>query len=211
MTQASSAGWTYVYDGNGQKVARQFPGSTTLYWTDLGGRTLAETDQSGALLNRCLYLNGALVARLDNAGSAFYYLRDHLGTTRKITTAAGAVCYDADAFPFGTDQVPVSRLERQGRASAVLEAGKSTDAKSLRLYAEQSDGRRRRRWKLPRRAGDLWVEAYRRASDELSLYNESRDVKEVGNGSQASKEDLHKDLTHTIVNGDEKGHQGFPT
>jgi hypothetical protein len=38
-----------------------------------------------------------------------------------------------------------------------------------------------------------------------TVYNESRDVKEVGNGSQASKQDLHKDLTHTIVNGDEKG------
>jgi RHS repeat-associated protein len=41
---------------------------------------------------------------VDTAGTVFYYLQDSLGTSRVITTATGAVCYDADFYPFGGER-----------------------------------------------------------------------------------------------------------
>lgn len=35
----------------------------------------------------------------------YYYLDDMLGSARVITTSAGAVCYDADFYPFGGERV----------------------------------------------------------------------------------------------------------
>jgi RHS repeat-associated protein len=37
--------------------------------------------------------------------NVYYYLDDMLGSARVITTSAGAVCYDADFYPFGGERV----------------------------------------------------------------------------------------------------------
>ncbi len=48
---------------------------------------------------------GKRIARLDASGNAFYYLEDHLGTSRVIARSDGTVCYDADYFPFGGERL----------------------------------------------------------------------------------------------------------
>lgn len=81
---------------------------TTIYWRDQKGQVLSETDQSGSVNNNYIYMNGQAVAWIDIGHGAptkyQYYLHDHLGTTRVITTSTGAVCYDADFFPWGGEQ-----------------------------------------------------------------------------------------------------------
>jgi len=43
---------------------------------------------------------------LPAGGNPIYYLEDPLGTSRVITTNTGAVCYDADFYPFGGERAP---------------------------------------------------------------------------------------------------------
>ena len=55
------------------------------------------------------YFGGARIARRDASGNVFYYLADHLGSSRVMaeipsgqTTAT--LCYDADFYPFGGER-----------------------------------------------------------------------------------------------------------
>jgi RHS repeat-associated protein len=104
MLTESNTGESWPYDGDGVRVKKSSALGTTVFW--YGGRDLplAETDQNGVVLSRYVYLNGIAVARIDGAGNVYYYLHDHLGTTRVMTTSAGAVCYDGDYFPHGAEQ-----------------------------------------------------------------------------------------------------------
>ena len=69
---------------------------------------MSETDQTGSVNNNYIYLNRQAVAWIDighGVPTAYrYYLHDHLGTTRVMTTSTGSVCYDADFFPWGGEQ-----------------------------------------------------------------------------------------------------------
>jgi RHS repeat-associated protein len=98
----SAGGVTYTYDGDGQRVEKS---SGTLYWQGVGGSVLAETDTSGNTLNEYIFFAGARVARRDGSGNIFYYFQDRLGTNRTIVYGSGsnpgALCYDADFYPFG--------------------------------------------------------------------------------------------------------------
>jgi RHS repeat-associated protein len=72
------------------------------------GQVLAETDGSGNPQQDYIYLNGAMIARSDvthgHPRLDYYYIHDHLGSTRMITNPVGTVCYDADYFPYGSEQ-----------------------------------------------------------------------------------------------------------
>ena len=98
----SAAGVTYTYDGAGQRVDKS---SGTLYWLGIGASVLAETDTSGNTLNEYIFFAGARIARRDGSGNIYYYLQDRLGTNRTIAygsgSSPGALCYDADFYPFG--------------------------------------------------------------------------------------------------------------
>lgn len=75
---------------------------------DLADKVLAETDGSGNPQQDYIYLNGVMIARSDvthgHPRLDYYYMHDHLGTTRMITNPVGTVCYDADYFPYGMEQ-----------------------------------------------------------------------------------------------------------
>ena len=112
LVQSLPNGFTWVYDGDGRQVEASNGSVTTLFWRDQGGNTLAETDASGNPQQDYIYFNGAMIARSDvehgKPRTDFYYLHDHLGTTRMVVSSLGVPCYDADYFPHGWEQAVVT-------------------------------------------------------------------------------------------------------
>jgi len=95
-----------VYDGDGNRVEKT---GSKIYWY-AGGEILDETDTTGSTTNSSFneyYFFGAnRIARRDSSSNVFYYLADHLDSSRVIaevpsgqTTAT--LCYDADFEPYG--------------------------------------------------------------------------------------------------------------
>jgi hypothetical protein len=76
----------------------------TLYWYDLKGRVIEETDLNGNLVNDYIYALGMRLARRDAAGNVYTYLNDPLGSPRVILDPSQSVCYEGDFLPFGEEQ-----------------------------------------------------------------------------------------------------------
>ncbi len=66
---------------------------------------LEETSLTGALTNDYVFFGNGRVAQRTSSAAIYYYFGDHLGTSRVMTTSAGAVCYSADFYPFGGERV----------------------------------------------------------------------------------------------------------
>jgi len=77
---------TYVYDGDGRRVMQTAGGSATTYVYDGMGQLAAEYSTAATGDTGTTYLTG-----------------DHLGSTRVVTDATGAVLHRTDYFPFGED------------------------------------------------------------------------------------------------------------
>ena len=104
LVSVSSAGgnYTYTYDGDGDRVEKS---NGEIYWYTSGGEVLDETDLSGNLTSEYIFFGGARIARRDASGNVFYYLADHLGSSREIVQAGQTTaCYDADFYPFGGER-----------------------------------------------------------------------------------------------------------
>jgi RHS repeat-associated protein len=101
----TAGGVTYSYDGSGRRAAKV---GGKLYWYGSGGEVLAETDASGNVQNEYVYFGGHRVAMLPTGGAPIYYAEDMLGSSRVIVTNSGAVCYDADFYPFGGERAVVN-------------------------------------------------------------------------------------------------------
>ena len=105
---SSTAGMSYMYDGNGERVLKSNTSSGAAvkrYWS-MGGNTLAEDDGAGTLTAEYIYFGGKRVARIDVPSNiVHYYLSDHLGSTSIVTSAAGIVEEESDYSPFGTEYV----------------------------------------------------------------------------------------------------------
>jgi YD repeat-containing protein len=73
---------SYVYDGFGQRLVKTISSSIgNLYQYGQNGLLLEETDASGAGQADYIYLDGWLIATLNNSTGAFYFLHDDmLGT-----------------------------------------------------------------------------------------------------------------------------------
>ena len=123
----STAGVTYTYDGDGRRVEKS---NGKLYWYGIGSDPLDETDLQGntnnASFNEYVFFNGKRIARRDYQNNVYYYLADHLGTTR-IQFRAGQTtpCYDADFYPFGGERIVTNTCD-----SAYKFTGKERDAES---------------------------------------------------------------------------------
>lgn len=94
----AAAGVTYTYDADGKRIKKS---TGTQYVYGLGGEVLEETNGTGALSNEYIFFDGQRIARRDFSGNVYYYFSDHLGSTRKVVTAAGTVCSDIDYHPWG--------------------------------------------------------------------------------------------------------------
>lgn len=105
---SSTAGMSYTYDGNGERVLKSNSGTGAAvkrYWS-MGGNTLAEGDGTGNLTAEYIYFGGKRIARIDlPANTVHYYLSDHLGSTSIVASAVGAVEEESDYYPFGTEVI----------------------------------------------------------------------------------------------------------
>ena len=73
-----------------------------MYWPDLSGKVLAETDFAGTINEEYVYFNGARIARIDRpGGNVHYYFSNHLGSHTVVTSATGSCEQDIDYFPYG--------------------------------------------------------------------------------------------------------------
>jgi RHS repeat-associated protein len=102
----STAGVTYTYDGDGDRVEKS---SGEIYWYTSDGEVLDETDLSGNPTSEYVFFAGARIARRDASGNVFYYLADHLDSSRVIAEipsgqSTATLCYDADFYPFGGER-----------------------------------------------------------------------------------------------------------
>jgi uncharacterized protein RhaS with RHS repeats len=103
------ATYTYVYDGDGQRVQKcdAVPCTSasiggTLYWRGAGGEVLDESDRSGNMNEEYVYFTGERVARRDlPSNMVHYYFSDNLGSASVITDASGNVELQEDFYPFG--------------------------------------------------------------------------------------------------------------
>jgi RHS repeat-associated protein len=99
-----AGGYTYVYDGDGNRVEKTIEGSTpsgTLYWYMSPG-IVAESDLSGNLQSEYIFFDGERVARKDLPGNAVsYYFSDYLKTTDIVTDAQGSIKNESDFYPWG--------------------------------------------------------------------------------------------------------------
>ncbi len=81
----------------------------TLYWRNIAGSSMAESDLTGSTTNGAyleyVFFAGRRLARRDSSGNVLFYFTDHLGNSHTITNATGTVCYDADFTPYGTEMV----------------------------------------------------------------------------------------------------------
>jgi len=111
----ATAGYSYLYDGDGQRVEKCTEGPTpgacatsatgTLYWRGSASDALSETDLAGNVQNTYVFFNGQRVARQDSAGAIHYYFSDHLGSHGVVENATGSVCeQDIDYYPYGGQQ-----------------------------------------------------------------------------------------------------------
>jgi RHS repeat-associated protein len=108
---SAAAGYSYVYDGDGQRVKKcSNAGCTTgtLYWRGATGDPLAEFTVAGAATNTYIFFNGRRIARHDNAsGNDDLYFSDHLGSADVIANTLGSVSEESEYFPYGGEIVVV--------------------------------------------------------------------------------------------------------
>ncbi len=89
MTSASG-GYSYIYDGDGNRVEKCSAGTTagtcaasptgTLYWMGTGSSAISETNLSGAMQQEYIFFNGQRIARRDASNNVHYYHEDHSPT-----------------------------------------------------------------------------------------------------------------------------------
>jgi RHS repeat-associated protein len=96
-------GINYTYDGNGNRVQKS---NGKIYWYGAGTEVLDESDSSGNIMDEYLFFNGVRIAHKSvGSGSIYYYAQDFLRTSRVLMTSAGALCYDADFYPYGGEYI----------------------------------------------------------------------------------------------------------
>src|SRR5579885_2537573 len=85
---------TWAYDASGNATSDGFV--TNYQWN-------AESQLKSAAGTSYLFA-GERIAVLPAGGNPLYYVEDMLGTSRVLTNNAGAVCYDADFYPYGGER-----------------------------------------------------------------------------------------------------------
>ncbi|MBZ5558675.1 MAG: PASTA domain-containing protein [Acidobacteriia bacterium] len=101
MTAPGGAVTEYSYDVDGNRVEKRDAGATVRYLVDTNrslAQVLAEYTPAGTLLTSYVYANDLI--SMTRGGQTLFYHADGGGSTRLLTTLAGAVSdtYDYDAF-----------------------------------------------------------------------------------------------------------------
>jgi RHS repeat-associated protein len=129
----TAASVNYTYDGDGDRVEKS---NGTLYWYGAGSQVLMETGLSGNLTSEYVYFGGKRVARRDASNNIYYYTEDMLGSSRAITTSTGAVCYNADFYPYGGEHAITNTCPQNYKfESKERDAETSNDDFGARFYS----------------------------------------------------------------------------
>ncbi|HWR35382.1 MAG TPA: RHS repeat-associated core domain-containing protein [Clostridia bacterium] len=144
---ASAGSLAFTYDGDGKRVKKS---NGTLYWTGIGSDPLFETSLDGVTVkDTYLYFAGKRVAKVEN-GNTYFYLTDHLGTTRKVAQADGTICLDEDFYPYGEQQQTYTAT----CSEKYLFTGKERDSETgLDYFGARYYGSNMGRWMSPDWAG----------------------------------------------------------
>jgi RHS repeat-associated protein len=126
----SAAGVSYTYDGDGKRVMKSTAGTPPqpfkLYWFGISSDPLFETDAAGNVTDEYIFFAGKRTARRKSpSGEIHYYFADHLGSSRVVTSAAGAILDDSDFYPFGGERVITASTD-----NPYLFTGKERDPES---------------------------------------------------------------------------------
>jgi RHS repeat-associated protein len=103
LTSLNNGAVTYVYDGDGNRVAKTIGGVTTNYLVDTNNPTgyvqVVDELQSGAVVKSFTYGHDLISQRIGGSSPSFYQYDGH-GSVRQLTSASGTVTdlYDYDAF-----------------------------------------------------------------------------------------------------------------
>jgi RHS repeat-associated protein len=96
-----AAGYTYIYDADGNRVEKSNGSTGTIYWYMSPG-IVAESDLGGNPKSEYVFFAGGRVARKDFPGNTVsYYFSDHLKTASVNTDSAGNIKEDEDYYPWG--------------------------------------------------------------------------------------------------------------
>lgn len=88
---------SYSYDDANQRLKKTESGTTTYYIRD-GLNTLAEYE-GGDLVAEYVHDDRGLVMKIDDTPEEFWYVTDHLGSTRRLESSS----MQRDYYPFGED------------------------------------------------------------------------------------------------------------
>ncbi len=92
----TAAGVTYTYDGDGKRVKKS---SGPLYWFDVQGNLIEETNSTGGAPVQYIYFNGLRVTRQEVLAVKRLF-HDHLGSLRVMTFGSGII-RTIDYYPYG--------------------------------------------------------------------------------------------------------------
>jgi len=103
LTRLNNGAVTYVYDGDGNRVAKTVAGVTTNYLVDTNNPTryaqVLDELEGGAVVKSFTYGHDLISQRIVSGPLSFYQYDGH-GSVRQLTSTAAAVTdvYDYDAF-----------------------------------------------------------------------------------------------------------------
>lgn len=127
IQQGATVVASYEYDALGRRIGRTEGGQTTQYLYD-GADAVQETQAGVANPILAGLATDQRFARNDNGGRT-YFLTDHLGSTRALTDASGAVVQRYDYTPYGQTQQTAS-----GFTNPYAFTGRERDASGLYYY-----------------------------------------------------------------------------
>ena len=94
----------YRYDGDGNRIRKNFTGGETLRMVYSSSRLLAEYDlTNGSLKKEYIYGATGLIATIEPSPGTRYITSDHLGSPRVVTNSSAGVVSRHDYMPFGDE------------------------------------------------------------------------------------------------------------
>src|SRR5882672_9533566 len=94
----------YGYDGDGNRVRKNFALGEQVKMVYSGGQLIAEYDISnGSLKKEYIYGAKGLIATVEPSAGTKYTTSDHLGSPRVVTNSSGSVVSRHDYLPFGEE------------------------------------------------------------------------------------------------------------
>ena len=94
----------YRYDGDGNRIRKNFATGEKVRMVYSGGQLIAEYDlTNGSLKKECVYGAKGLTATVEPGTGTKYTTLDHLGSPRVVTNASAGVVSRHDYMPFGEE------------------------------------------------------------------------------------------------------------